>query len=685
MRSEEEAVLESSPSPPIWRRPAAMLGVALGVMLAGQIGWLALNQRPVEYDSAWYLETAVSLRRTLLEQGGAAFLDRARAAFGFKAPGVSMAAALVMATVGESPGIAVAVSLGAWLVAAAYLYLFARRFISPEASALAALLASAMPAAFSLARSLLVEASLTAAVVAFLFHVAASERLRRPGHVAALAGWGVIGLMVKVTFPVYVVVPALFLTVNPWREARPRMAWLLTGWALVAGTAAGAAAWLWYAANWRTTLDYTRNAGFGALSDAYAVPLPTFAAAVAGHAASPWMLASAVVLVALGLRRPRQEADDRRLPLVVLAWIVPPLLMVISSSNRYGRYLAATLPALALAVAALAEPWLRRSGRAAALTCALLAGPPLAIFTIATFPTPLAGAMRGWVEAQWLGNSVNWYEGPPDQRPWPNRDIVTAAGHGAGSGPPVIMRLNVDLPELNHNNLKVEALLQRVEVIPAQIDQGSPEGALATAFDGDLLLVQVGGEVAADFLNVQRGVVAREAASGRHPYREIGRFELPGARAVALLERRCDVDAGGAAGSPLATLERGLELVAFDVARPVEGLVSVRTRYRIGIGSHPMLAAVIELTDGAGRSLGTGEHPLCRRPRRPWPAGVVVEDTFFLPAWSVASGVGLRLGLRDLLTGAPLRVERVGAGLALAGGRVEFARLGERLSPASIR
>jgi hypothetical protein len=132
-------------------------------------------------------------------------------------------------------------------------------------------------------------------------------------------------------------------------------------------------------------------------------------------------------------------------------------------------------------------------------------------------------------------------------------------------------------------------------------------------------------------------------------------------------------------------LERGVEVVGFDVARPAAGLASVRTRYRVGSGSHPMLAAVIELVDGAGRALGAGEHPICRRPSGPWPAGTLVEDTFFLPAWSVAPGVGLRLGLRDLLTGAPLRVERVGAGVTLAGGQAEFTRLGERLSPAAAR
>jgi 4-amino-4-deoxy-L-arabinose transferase-like glycosyltransferase len=662
---------------PGWRHPAALLGAALGAMAAAQVGWILLNLRPIEYDSAWYLEVAVLLRRTLLEQGPAAFLAQARAAFGFKAPGVSMAAALAMAVGGEAVGVALGVSLAAWLLAAAYLYLLARRLLTAEAAALAALLASAMPMSFALARSLLVESSLTAAVVAFLFHTAASERLRRPGHVAALVAWGAAGLMAKVTFPAYVVAPALLLTLVPWSEARPRLLRILAGWGLVAGGAVGVAWWLWYGANWRSLLDYTRNAGFGTLSATYAVSIPTFLGSALLHAAAPTLVLALTVLLALAVGRSDARAARRPL-LLALCWALPPLLLVLSSSNRYGRYLAAALPALALAVAALADPWLRRGGRATARAVVLLAGPPLLVFLVATLPTPLAGAARAWVEAPWLGSSVNWYEGPPDRRPWPNAAIVATATRAAGPGP-VVLRLNVDLPELNHNNLKVEALLQRSELIPAQLDQGSPEGALATAFDGDLLLAQVGGPIATDFLNTQREVVAAEVAAGRQPYRELGRFDLPGARAVALLERRCEVEAQGPTAPPLATLARGLELVSLEVARPAPGLAALRTRYRFRDGSHSRLAVSVELVDAAGRSLGSGEHPLCRRPPGPWSAGTVVEDSFFLPGWVLSPGVRLRFGLRDLLTGAPIQVERAAQGLEVISGRLDAGRLGDRL------
>jgi hypothetical protein len=664
---------------PARRQPAALLAIALSGMAAAQVGWILLNLRPIEYDSAWYLEVAIGLRRALLEQGPAAFLEQARAAFGFKAPGVSMAAAVAMAVAGEAVGVALGVSLAAWLLAAAYLYLLARRLLSAEAAALAALLASTMPMAFALARSLLVESALTAAVVAFLFHAAASERLRRPGHLVALVAWGAAGLMVKVTFPVYVVVPALLLTLAPWREARPRLVRILAGWGLVTAGAVGAAWWLWYGANWRTLLDYTRNAGFGAISEAYAVSIPTFLGSSLLHAAAPTLV---LALPVLALARRRGGAGEVRRPLLLaLLWVVPPLLMVLGSSNRYGRYLAAALPALALAVAALAEPWLRRGGGGAAWTWRLLAGPPLFAFVVATLPTPLAGPVRGYVEERRFGG--NQYEAPPSLEPWPNAAIIQAAAHAAGGGPPVVLRLNVDLPELNHNNLKVEAMLQRVKVIPAQVDQATPEGALLAAFDGDLLLVQVAGEVAADFLNVQRAVVLRELASVRQPYVELARFELPDGRRLALLERRCAV-APAPGAVPLAVLQRGVDLIELGVGRPVDGLVCVNARYRLADGNQALLAVSVELVDGAGRVLGRGEHAICRRPLGSRPAGLEVEleDSFFLPPWAVAPGVGLRLGLRDLRSGAPLLAERVGAGLARAGGMVELPRLAERLSPA---
>lgn len=668
---------------PAWHRPELTAAAVVLLMTAAQIGWLALSRRPLEYDDAWYMEYALLFKRTLLAEGPQALLAQLRGAFGFKAPGVSLAAALAMAAAGEAPRVAAAVSLAAWLLSATYLLLLARRLLSPTAAAVASVLFASMPLSFSMGRALLVEASLALAVVAFLFHAASSEGLRRPVHVAALVLWGAMGLLVKVSFPAYVVVAALALSALPRVAGRGAWARWSATWAGVALAASGLAGWAWYADNWRTVLEYTRSVSGGALAAQYAVPVRDYLVAFVLHAISPWnLLAGAALALTLAAKR---VAGVRWTTIgLALAWILPPALVLGSSSARYIRYLAPVLPGIALGLAALAEPWLGGARRRALLVAGMLTAPPVAYFVVGTLPSPLSSEVRGWVTAPWLGANVTSHEAPPDRRPWPNAEIVAAAQRAAGPGP-VVLRLNVDLPELNHNNLKVEALLQRVEVIPAQIDQGSPERALATAFDGDLLLVQVGGVVAADFLNVQRDLVAREAASGRQPYREVARFELPDARTVALLERRCEASADGPAEVPLATLARGLELVALEVARPAPGLATVRTRYRVASGSHPALAAVIELVDATGRSLGSGEHPLCRRPRGPWPAGALVEDTFFLPGWALTPGVRLRLGLRDLLTGASIPVERAAPGLAVAGGRLDVGRLGDRIATGAGR
>jgi hypothetical protein len=541
-----------------------------------------------------------------------------------------------------------------------------------------------MPLAFALARVLLVEAWLTLAVVAFLFHAAASDGLRRPVHLLALAAWGAAGLLLKVSFPAYVVVPALLLSAAP-RPAGPRgwTRWLVT-WGAVALAACGVAAWAWYADNWRAILDYTRSVSGGPLAALYAVPFQDYLVAFALHAVSPWNLVAGVVLLAAAAAW-RREVRGAAVGMA-LAWVIPPALLLGSVPARYVRYLAPVLPAFALILAALAEPWLRgANGRARAVVGALLL-PPLAYFLVATLPTPLAERARGWVMAPWIGANVTSAEAPPDRRPWPNAAIVAAAARAISIGPPAVLRLNVDLPELNHNSLKVEALLQRAEVVPAQIDQGSSEGAIATALDGDLLLLQTGGLVAADFLNVRRADVVRELATGRHPYRELASFELPGQRRVALLERRCLLEWEPEPTAPLATLEPGLDLVSLDVARPTPGLVSVRTRYRARVGSHPMLAVLVEVAGADGRVLGGQEHLLCRRPPRQWPVGAAIEDTFLLSAGAAGPGLELRLGLRDLQTGATLRVVKVGPGLASADGvAVRVPRLADRLAAPAAR
>jgi len=226
---------------------------------------------PPTWDDAAYLTSSFILWDRLAAFDLLGFLDGFSQAMGFKAPLIALLPFPVFLAAGKG----FAQASGSQLLALAALSFFAwrigDRLRPPYGGPLAVWMVNLTPIVYGLSRHFYVEtllAALCAAVLCFLLEGG------RPKTLGALLG---LGMLCKLTFPVYVGVPVLLLALRrrSWRD-----------WAWTLGIAAAVAS-VWYARNAGSAILFARSAGYGATAASQ----------------SPWRLASAWDYVSLVVRQ----------------------------------------------------------------------------------------------------------------------------------------------------------------------------------------------------------------------------------------------------------------------------------------------------------------------------------------------------------------------------------------------
>jgi hypothetical protein len=488
------------------------------------------------------------------------------------------------------------VNIVLWALGNLYVFLLARRWLPPREAVVAALLAGTMPLSLALARSFFVEAAVTTAVVAFVFHAEASERLTRPRHVVALALWCAVGLLAKIAFPAYVVVPALLSTLARPGGAPLRRGRILLTWALVTVAGSAVAWWIWYGRNWNTVLRFAGSSSFGALSAQYSRDsLGDYVMQLARHGASLWVLSVLVVLLGAWLLG-RARVDLRR-TLWCGLWIGPPLMAMLMADNGEIRYVAPLLPGLALIIATLLHGALGAGEARRVVAAVVVLGPVLLHMGLwSTGLLPKLGADRWVTHGFWYGR----YEGPPYQDAWPQQEIVRAiaAPRGGGERPPTIA-VNINSPEMNHDNLTLMALLMRFPLRTLEIPADAP-AAFGTAFSAEYIVSLVRGEPPRNGLNDNVASLNEALWSGELPFVLTRTFDVPGGWKLGLFRHHCPSSEGSDRSEPLAMFEGGLALL--DVR-----MSSLRCQSRIQVEWSaakdllPRAVLLVEVRDGSGR------------------------------------------------------------------------------------
>ncbi len=371
---------------------AALLLITLFLLAADQ-AYARSNKRPPTFDDAWYLETSLYFFHQLTKGGFGPFASAYAHSFRIKAPLISVLPLPFYFLLGPGYRPAMLVNTVFVILSSIYLFLLGRRLFSPQAGLAAVIFYQTMPLSYGLSRVFMVDYGLSALIIVWLYYLAASEHLRR-GRVNCLLGIVLgLGLLMKVTFPAYIAGPLLLTLLakrrqSPvlasesfwlwrWCAERPLAAIALPGMALAA---------TWYASNFRSVLEYAWQGAYGRIAAAYgAGGVSRWLLAAVNEGISIYYIVALLIAVLASLRRGARSGPWAGGTMFVLAWLVPPFLCYLASSNREVRLVLPLLPAAALILSAAIFAGARRVAVRAALAAGAAAA-PLLLYAGMSFP-----------------------------------------------------------------------------------------------------------------------------------------------------------------------------------------------------------------------------------------------------------------------------------------------------------
>ncbi len=523
------------------------LTLLLGLALTGT--YIYLDRACPSWDQAWYLQVATRLLYALCDGGPAAFVETYVHAFTTKAPLISVLPLPFFALFGPTEDAALLANLALMVVAQLAFYRLGAALYGRRRAVLAVALFSLFPLTVRLRHEVLVEYGLAALVLAYLYALWRSQGLRRRGWDVALGVVLGLGLLMKVSFPAYVLAPSLL--VLAWRlRDNGRAAWrrmpldvaltLLPGMLLAA---------TWYAFNWRSILAFAHATSWGAIAKHYSLG-PIFAPAtiatywreIINDGFSVYVTALAVALalaeaVARRRRAPLKREGLARPQTFVLAWFLAPLLLFTLAEDKALRFMLPALPPVALWLAGLIERLARRAGRQW-LAPALLAVPlALAVYSV----VPAEVSTYSLYLGQWAllpeRDALHFYPSAPVCRACPNAQIIERVRQHPKPWPRLLVA--VGTAALNHNNLSYAREVAGAEIAIYSSEpwpQGLSDDELIERLSEPDYIVMAEG-IGPNWLNANVLSIRALIAEGRVPFVLLETYALPDGTPVRLYGR----------------------------------------------------------------------------------------------------------------------------------------------------
>ena len=625
----------------ILQRQARLVFAVLSLFFLGTTFlWLRLDRSPPAWDDGYYLTNSLVMYDALTDGGLPGYARQFLTIMEIKPPLIAILPTPVYLIAGRKPRAALLVNLACLLILFTALYRLGKRYASRRAGLIALCIAGTMPIVYGLARWYLVECGLTAIVclaIALMADWRDSGGLWKGFLLGVICG---LGLLMKFSFPVYVLIPLLYFAV---RERRAL---------LVFAAPAAALALPWYLFNFRHALDTALLAGSSETGKLYKTG-DIFSLADIGNYfgnvfnAGPTLYFVALPLLTLALFRTVRPAGKRGL-LVCALW-GSPILFLAFGHYRDLRYAAPLYPALALALGILADAALDKRGAAAALYLSL------ALATLSMLQTSFGNTRFELGGLLFVAPRLD-YARKYNRTAWPHQeilaDIYRAAKFNGGERKSLI--LGTDSVNFNANNFELAVLQKR---LPFQVGTTAYETTLSTLIQlvdsAAYFLYEEGASGAAPFNALAADAIKEVRESGKYT-------ELPVARQLP--------DGGVAhvfantSSSPLTstdiakcnvTFDDKLRLTGLSVQRTSEGL-EVKYRWRCLKPLDRNYWCFTHIVDGKGVVAGYLDHQIASL----WNTGdtAIEKRAFRFSEAQKRESYRLRLGVFDRASGDRLQI-----------------------------
>lgn len=531
-------------------RKALLAVVALtGFFALSTLLWIHRDTVPPLWDTAQYLQESERIFHAWEDRGAIAAAGVFSGAIGNKAPLISALPLPFYATLGESHFAARCVNLVLIVVASWLLYRIGERVAGPWCGALAVAVLNTFPIVAGMSRQYLVEYGLMTIVIAWIYCL-----LRWHDGSEAGASWALgllfgLGMLMKVSFPLYVAAPTAVVLLEDVRARRKLGVELVASWLRILAVGLPIAA-LWYFRNWKQVFDFAVSAGYGELGRPYGRG-GSFSLAGIGEywldivnrgvaAYSSMLLIAVAAWCAVGKRRRGERcgmapADFR---LLTAWWLVPAIALTLAV-NREGRYTVPFLPAWALLLSA---GWLAMTRRAPRWVMALLPLLGLANYAFYSAVPPASGPKLSVGRVTLLSSALGWAHAPEAQE-WPNDRVRSLVADDAAQLRLPAPRATVlfSHPCLNAHNLNYLSALHRspvrFRVWHFQSTVTAAAAAEAIVSSGDYIIVKSANLGPAD-LNAKSVETLSVLQAGGFPFDEVGAVPLPDGSAATVFRPR---------------------------------------------------------------------------------------------------------------------------------------------------
>jgi hypothetical protein len=324
----------------------------------------------------------------------------------------------------------------------------------------------------------MVEYVLTALVAVAACVLIESDGLKRDRRVVLFGAICGFGLLLKISFPLFVFPLFAYIWLTSGRRGRPL---------LLAALPCLFLALPWYAGHFRATVAFALDSGFGGLAAIYGTgpifsisTITMYLSHVAANGVSWYFCCLAVVLSLSAILR-RHHPKGQAAPLL-LAWLLP-FAIFLFGANKDVRFIGALLPAVALGLAWLLDSNLPRNGMGVAAASLLLAFPMLQMFAI-SFGIPYRTADGGYARRF-------------SREAWPHDELLKliAANTSLRYGEKRMLLMGADRGSFNADNLELSAVALRM---PFNVETTAHEEQLETLrqrlAQTDFFIYKEGGE-----------------------------------------------------------------------------------------------------------------------------------------------------------------------------------------------
>jgi 4-amino-4-deoxy-L-arabinose transferase-like glycosyltransferase len=654
--------------------------------VASSAVWLYLNHAPPQWDDSWYLTGSLNMYDALADGGLPSYASRYLTMLRSKPPLITVLPTPIYLVFGRQPRAAYFVNLAAMPVLFLTLYAIGRKCGSKITGYVAVFVAGTMPLLYGLSHWFLVEYWLTALVCLTIYLV--MEGIERPGFgIFVLLGVTCgLGALLKITFPLYAILPIFYLLHRVSRGSRRVLVSLA---ALLAP--ALLLALPWYAVNYRHAIGRAVFSGFsnevqtaygtGAVFSLSSVKL--YLLNLVNFTASPYYVLLAGAILALlcftGKIQLWFSTEPKSHRVVFILWALP-FLVFLFGRNKDLRFVAPILPLLALLIASTLDRALSLSAGWKFATITLLLLFPLLAFLHTSFGVfddfRLAAGDLIFTARQLHFAAVY------DRQGWPHRQILERMIRASKipQGEKLAVMIGTDVPEFNVNNFELAVVQDRLPlVVTTSAYEKDLPTLLSQLHSTSFFLYKDGGEQEPEgFYNRHRKALIQQVHESG--FNEIPcDLRLPDGGVPKIFENTSRsanvreavlIRAGMNQVDPYAFDFGGqIRLTGFTLTQTEKSL-DVRLRWRCTRAPDREYRSFVHILDRAGSVVGQLDHALVGGTPSvlTWrPNDVALERLDFdLPGNLKAGSYHFRFGIFDPVTGERLTVKLLSGGKQFA-------------------